>query len=325
MKYQNLPAFYKHLTSSFPHHLCSSYLILTSDEEEKRSIIHQLLSFLPGKRASFRAKAEDYSIQELLDPFLSFSLFEETPVVVLEEIEALDAKEAEILKHFLKKKIDHGFLIGTAKSKTSFSSSFEKSGVVVDLLEEKPWDRDKRVADQLIQKVQKLGKTISSRAFSLFLELVGKESSILHRELEKLITYVGDKALIDEEDVIAVTSFLKAKTIWQVAEELVFEKKIPVGSEFTFSAMVAPIRSQLQLGKKIAELISSNIPFSEWHSYLPKIFPKMLEKRAMQVQKLGASYFDKALDHLFSLELLSRHGQTHEEALLSLFGGMLGR
>lgn len=325
MKYQNTTAFYKHLASSFPHHLCSSYLILTSDEEEKKGIETHLLSLLPEKKPSFRAKTEDVSIEKVLDPFLSFSLFEERPIVILEEIETMQSKDAEIFKKFLKKKIDRGFLICTARSKTSLSSHFEKIGVVLDLLDEKPWDRDKRVADQLIQKAQKLGKTISARAFSLFLEQVGKESSILHRELEKLITYVGDRSLIDEKDVMTVTSFLKAKTIWQMAEELVFEQKIPVSSEFGFSAMVAPIRSQLQLGKKMAELIASNIPFSEWNSYLPKIFPKTLEKRALQVRKLGASYFDKALIHLFSLELLSRHGQSHEEALLTLFGGMLGR
>ncbi|MBI3901220.1 MAG: hypothetical protein HY324_03595 [Chlamydiia bacterium] len=204
-------------------------------------------------------------------------------------------------------------------------SSFEKDGVVLDLSDEKPWDKEKRLTEELIKKGLLEKKKIAPEAIALLFERVGKELAFLDSELDKLIAYVGERDLILGQDVLAITAETATRTLWSFAEEMIWEKKMDAEIPFPFSALAAPLRSQLHIGRTILSLCSTSVPTESWSLYLPKMWPKTLEKRTRQAQALGVEYFDKGLRHLFDLELLARSGQDHEEALLFLFGGLLGR
>ena len=102
------------------------------------------------------------------------------------------------------------------------------------------------------------------------------------------------------------------------AEEMIWE----AGASFDptlFHGLIPALRSQLELGLKLATLIEQQIPSHEWSSHLPKIWPKILEKRASAASRLGSSYFRKGIEKLFQIELLSRSQSTQFGALLDLF------
>jgi DNA polymerase III subunit delta len=67
------------------------------------------------------------------------------------------------------------------------------------------WDTDK-VLSWLLQRVKLYGKKISGGAANLLMGTVGLNLRMLDKELEKIATYVGEKEMIEEQDVSVLAS-----------------------------------------------------------------------------------------------------------------------
>lgn len=316
MKYQNLKSFQKHLMSAAPHHLCRLYLVAIHDDFERNQVLDQILSYLPPSAS--RLSGADTSLRECLDAIQSTNLFGES-IVVLDEVEKRSKKELEALS--LQLVPPSGYVLLGARSKTaSLSAVVEKEGVILDLLEEKPWDKEKRLSEQLIERTQNAGKRLTSDALSLLFERLGADLALLESEIDKLICYVGDQEVIGREEILALSPASRTATLWQIAEEVIWE-----GGEFpsldgtSFHGLIPALRNQLHLGLTLSTLIEEKCPSDQWSRFLPKLWPKTLEKRSSQAARLGSSYFQKGLKKLFDIELLSRSHSTQYRSLLDLF------
>jgi len=315
MKYQNLKAFQKHLASAAPHNLCRLYLLLIGDDFERAKTLDAILSFLPVPPLRF--SGVDCDLQALLDAAQNFSLFGES-VVVLDEAEKLSKKQAQTLGEHLKS--PSGYFLIASRGKTSLSGAIEAEGVILDLLEEKPWDREKRLAEQLAERAKNAGKRLAPDAAALLFERLGVDAALLESEMDKLICYVAERPLISREDILQISAASKSSTLWQTAEEVIWEGgEFPSLDSAAFHALIPALRSQLHTGFALATLIEEKTPPDQWNRYLPKLWPKMLEKRSSQAARLGAPYFRKGLEKLFEIELLSRSASTQYRALLDLF------
>ncbi len=352
MKYHNLRSFQKHLASAAPEHLCRCYLIAIPDDYERAKAIGAIRSYLSSSEATeCLAKCEEKpnlqsqalrpgcslaaqpivfngaegSVRAIADALLSPTLFGGEPVVLVDEAEKMDKKELQAFSDLVGNMRLYGYLLCGQRSKTILNASFEKGGVVLDLTEEKPWDKEKRLAEQLFERAANGGKRLAADAAPLLFERLGFDAALLDAELDKLICYAGDRPTIERSDIFRISPHSRTQTLWMAAEEIVWEGGSPSLDAGSFHGLIPTLRSQLTLGMKIASLAASQTPREEWSAHLPKIWPKTLEKRSAQAIKLGVSYFQKGLDLLFEIELLSRTGQTNEAALLDLFRCSLGR
>lgn len=259
------------------------------------------------------------NLSSLFEAMHSPSLFGGDPVIYFDETEKLSKQEQQALGRFLEQPINSGYLILGARSKTIFMSGAEKQGVVVDLLEEKPWEKEKRLAEQIGERVERAGKKLSSDVAPLLLERIGSDAPLLDQEIDKLLSFVGERLNIERSDVFRITGASRLQTIWQIADEMIWEKAEVAVAGDLFHSLVPLLRSQLQLGLKLASFVETKLPRDQWDQYLPKIWPKTLEKRTAQATKKGSGWFRRSLDLLFELELLSRDGSTQTAALLDLF------
>lgn len=315
MKYQNLKSFQKHLSSAAPHNLCRVYLIAIGDDFERAKAIDAILSYLSTPATRF--SGAECSLRDVIDATQSMSLLGDS-VVVLDEVEKLAKKQIQTLCDTLN--FSSGYVLFGARSKTALAALVEKEGVVLDLSEEKPWDKEKRLAEQLIERAKTLGKRLSPECAPLLIERLGTDAAVLDSEIDKLACYVGDRPLISQEDILKISPVSRASTLWQTAEEVIWE-----GAPFSsidstaFHGLVPALRGQLHLGLTLATLIEERRPSDEWNQYLPKLWPKTLEKRSSQAARLGSTYFRKGLEKLFEIELLSRSNCTQYQALLDLF------
>ncbi len=316
MKYQNLKSFQKHLASAAPHHLCRIYLVSVSDDFERAKVIDLILSYIsiPASRYS----AADCDLRDCLDAMQSLSLLGES-VVVLDEVEKLSKKQLELLGNRLSSPA--GYVLLGSRSKTAqLTAVVEKEGVVFDLLEEKPWDKEKRLAEQLVERAKNAGKRLSPEAAPFLIERLGADSALLESEIDKLICYTGERPLIGREDILAISPASRTATLWQTAEEVIWERgEFPVLDSSAFHGLIPALRNQLHLGLSLSTLIEEKCPSDQWSRYLPKLWPKTLEKRSSQAASLGTAYFRKGLEKLFEIELLSRSNSTQYRALLDLF------
>gem|GEM_PF-927669 len=317
MRYLSLRAFRKHLASAAPDHLCRCYLAAIPDDYERGAAIRDVLSYFPGRpRMSFNGT--EAACRDLSEALSSPSLFGGDPVVVLDEAEKMGKKELAALAELAMAPL-YGYLVCGARTKGVLGAAFEKAGVVFDLSEEKPWEKEKRLAEQIADQAQSLGKRLASDAGPLLFERIGPDPALLDSEIEKLACFVGTRPTIERSDVFRVSALSRASALWQIAEGIVWEGEIPPPGDSPFHGLVPALRSQLQIGLKISELSASGTPRSEWSGHLPKVWPKLLDKRIGQVAKLGSRYFQHGLDLLFQIEILSRTGSSSEEALLDLF------
>ena len=315
VRYQNLKSFRKHLSSAAPHNFCRCYLIAIHDDYERKKAIDASLSAISAPGSAVRSP----NIASLLEALQSPSLFGGETVGWIDEAEKLPKNEQQELARFLHNPIDGSYLLVGARGKTAFMNEMEKQGVVLDLLEEKPWEREKRLAEQLEERVQSAGKKLSSDVIPLLFERIGTDAALLDQEIDKLLCFVGERLNIERSDLFRITGASRSHTLWHTADEIVWEKGDVALAADAFHPLIPLLRSQLQLGLKLATLIETKVPSQEWSAYLPKIWPKTLEKRSTQASQKGSAWFRKGLDLLFEIELLSRDGSSQTVALLDLF------
>jgi DNA polymerase-3 subunit delta len=315
MKYQNLKSFQKHLSSAAPHNLCRVYLIAMADDFERNKALDAILSYLVTPPTRF--SGANCEVRDVLDAMQSMSLLGES-IVVLDEVEKIAKKSLQLLIDNLN--FSSGYALFGSRSKTALASLVEKEGVILDLLEEKPWDREKRLAEQLSDRAKNAGKRLDSDSAQLLFERLGTDSALLESEIDKLICYVGNNLTITRDDILKLSPASRTSTLWQTAEEVIWEQgEFPPLDSTAFHGLIPALRSQLHLGLSLSTLIEERCPADQWNRYLPKLWPKTLEKRSSQAARLGPAYFRKGLDKLFEIELLSRTNSTQYRALLDLF------
>jgi DNA polymerase III subunit delta len=320
VKYQNLKSFQKHLASAAPHNLCRLYLVAIHDDFERAKALDQILSYL--STAPNRFSGAHCELRDCLDAMQSLSLLGES-VVVLDEAEKLSKKELETLSQSLS--APAGYVLFGVRSKTaSLAAIVEKEGVILDLLEEKPWDKEKRLSEQLIDRAKNAGKRLAPEVGPLLLERLGIDPALLESEIDKLICYVGERPVIISDDILAISPASRTATLWQTAEDVIWEGgEFPTLDSTGFHALLPALRNQLHLGLALSTLIEEKRPSDQWTRYLPKLWPKTLEKRSSQAARLGSSYFRKGIEKLFDIELQSRSSSTQYRALLDLFRAQL--
>jgi len=98
----------------------------------------------------------------------------------------------------------------------------QKVGVVVDLSLEGDSTRKSRqlreeqVLKHLNERLKKEKKKIDVPARSLFLDRTGYDLRIINQELDKLITFVGDRGAIERRDVEEVVGLSKEEAIYEI-------------------------------------------------------------------------------------------------------------
>src|SRR3989344_3993931 len=150
MKYTSLDAFHKHLQSAAPHLLSKIYLCLVKDPYEREVIFQKIFSYFPSKPIRFQAG--EVEIKEFLNAIHSMGLFD-PPLVLLDSVEKLKKQEVEVISVNLQNLASTLILGGSQK--TSLSDLVEKEGVILDLLGEKAWEREKRIQDHLMAMAKK--------------------------------------------------------------------------------------------------------------------------------------------------------------------------
>ncbi len=325
MKYNNINFFKKDYSNKSFERPYLFLVIVPNDYERKKTIEH-ITKHPSLKSFTFtRFSAQTTKLSRALSTFQSLSLLDGEPFVILDDLEAYKKDETLSLVNFLKDN-DANIILACAEKNSAIFNIIEKKGIVIDLSQEKPWEKEKRLAEFVLEKCMAANKSISSVNIEKLLERIGLEMSSIENEVDKLITYIGDKKSIELEDINSICSISSQSAIWKLSEEIVWGRpsfdNLSIEPSF-FHTLVSAIRFQLQLGYKLASLIENGVSPSEYSNYLPRMFPKVLEKKKEIANIYGSKYFKKALEHLFEVDLLSKNNVNCYATLLDLFKAKL--
>jgi len=321
VRYSNLLGFEKHLSASVPHQLCRVYVIFSADDFERKQAIDAVLRYVlsPDGMAE-RFFGSNATVQNILEALDRPALFSPQSVVVFDDAEK---KLLEDLSLHFKEPRSFGYLIIGSKHKSS-ARFFEMHGVILDLTDEKPWEKEKRWMEQLHEKARGAGKRLAPDAAQWMIERLDRDAALHASEMDKLICYCAHKSTIACSDVVSICSASRMHTLWQIADDLVWGKIFRADAADTrdasfFYGLLASLRQQLMIGIRMHDLCHRKVPFAEWPSSFPKMWPKTLEKKAQVAERFGFDYFRGGLDRLFDVELLAKNCAVPLDALFDFY------
>lgn len=324
MKYQSVASFDKHLREAFPDHLSRIYMVATACDFERKKMIEKVTALLCRKDSQAQIANYDASvtsIEAVLEQLNTKTLFGGYSIVVFDVVEKLKKADAEKLAEYLFSPSHDSFLVlGANKALAELYQKGKKEMVVLDLSEEKPWERQRRLNEWLFEEAKTAEKHLSSEAAAYIFEHIGFDMPSLHQELVKLICYVGARPSIQLHDAKAICSSRYTQTGWQLADGLIWGKEvISEGKNVDPFLLIGQLRYQLQMGCQITSLLEKNATPSDISRLFPNLRPQVLEKYVAGARQKKTAYFRKGLIALYDLECASKSSALDPQLLLDRF------
>ncbi len=328
VKYQNLAAFEKHLEQASKLHLSRIFLVVSSCSYERRKVVDKILSAIRVKEGEVRFQGMEGtpgSVEEGLEGLNTVSLLEGKQVFYLDGVDKLKKNGVTPLAEYAAHPSPFAYLILGASSGKALSELYtrgKKELIACDLSEEKPWDRKDRLKRMLIEYAAKSGKRVGGDALEHLLENVGLNLPGLEQEVEKLITYAGERKEITLQDVHTLCAAQKSSTLWQLAEAIAWREPYPKGEESVDLSLLLPLlavlRTQFQQGLTLALLLERGTPYAELSPYFPTVKSGALDKMLPLCKARRAPFFKRALDLLFEVELMAKNSSLDPALILDL-------
>ena len=229
MKFNRATAFEKHLLEAKKEHLAPVYLVAIPDAYERKRMAEQVAMrisfFYPN--STFTTK-EAIPIMHLLDELNTISLFEKNRIIFYDSIQSIRKEELNSLtRYFANPASSTYLLLGVSYAKIAQEIYMEgkKDLISCDFTEEKPWDRKDRLKNYLKGFVSSRKKKCSLSLIEQLLEKRGMDLAILEQDLEKIITFIGERLTIQEMDLAAVCTDQKLANLWQLSDGILFSKQ----------------------------------------------------------------------------------------------------
>jgi DNA polymerase-3 subunit delta len=332
VKYDNLRAFEKHLESAAPQHFAPIYTILAKEEAALKEAAYILIkALLPDQKnrdlhlLQFHTPPEQHST--IFMEADAFSLFASKQVIWLQQADKFKKEQMDLLLTYLQRSSLPHYLIFSASNlnkNSLFYKVLEKEGVVLELSEMKPWEKEKGLMEWLQRLVAKEQKVMAPSTCQLFIHRCGVDVPMLQQELYKLFCYVGERQQIVPQDIEAICVATNTHTIWQLGEAL-FYWNSAVALNISHALLrdgqpllplLRQLRSQFQTHYQIATVLAQGGTAQHVIQDFPYMKGQILEKHLHMVQSYGLSYLKKGLLFIDAAEIQAKTVSIEDDLLI---------
>ncbi|NIO48543.1 MAG: DNA polymerase III subunit delta [Candidatus Aminicenantes bacterium] len=278
-----------------------------------------------------RFNLEDNSWAEVIDSARALPIFISPWRIIVVEVpkgkkENLSSGEESILKDYFSSPPSKTVIIivfsGKIKKNTSLFKFFSSISSAVVSLKELKYLKEKALYAWMDKKFLTQGKTAELEAKIKLQELVGNDLRRVSNEIEKLITFVGEKKVIELDDVNQVSGWVKTFFEWEIADSLGkadFERSLIVLNNL-FKEGVKPEYILGSMAKFFRDIFLAKLLLKEKSMDRKAIFKEL---RPHIQEKFGNFYASKfkeffSLVEKFSMRDLSRVLAELEEVDLKM-------
>ncbi len=334
MKYSNLGAFEKHLEGAAPNHLAEVYLILAKEAFVRKQAVDRLVGLALKGEASpdlclQTFDGERHDVQPILQELEALSFFVKRKLVVVHNADAFNKDATAKFEAYFAAPNRTTCLVlvsATINRATNFYKKAEKVGVVLDIAEDKPWEREKIVAEWLRAETLRLGKQMTASTCQLLVKQLGADQALLQTELQKLACYVGERPLIDERDVAALCGSINQDNGWQLGEAIFNNaatsalriSKALLNDGTAVIALLRQIRSQFQTEYQVCTLMAQGGTAADVTQEFPYMKGAILDRHLRQAQTYGMSRFRKGLLAIDEAELQAKNSAIDPDFLTEM-------
>lgn len=266
--------------------------------------------------ALLRFSGDDLSKASLEEALFSPSLFADT-LVVVEKAHELEDKALELIASFIKRPTPKISLILHSQK----ALDLPKELPVEVIGEVKPWDKQAKMATWIASYLKEQGVKASAQIASNLATRSASDRFLLSQELDKLITYVGDKKEVTQADVEAICTLEHNETIWQLTDAFLERNrqralsllKNLLDQEMSAYLIVRQLRNVCHQALMMLSLKDNGENVQE---HFPQLRGKLFEKNFRLAQEAGSPYLTKALLHIDKTELALKDAPFDETLLL---------
>lgn len=334
MKYNNLRAFEKHLEEASTVSFSGMYMIIAKDSFERNSAVESLLKHvLRGeKHPELCAKifdGDNINVPVLFEELLSSTLFSPKKVVVVKLTDSLSASLRMALEGVVEK-IAPGTIfvlaMGSMNHSTNYYKRAEKAGVILEIPESKPWEREKALLEWVNTQLNPLGKRMHPEACQLLVKQVEGQMALLYNELEKLLCFIGDRNEITIQDVSTICTSNNIETVWQLGEA-VFRRDVTSAlriskalllEENNLIGFLRQLRGQFQTEFQICSLLANGGNTREVMQLFPYMKGAILDRHIRLAQEYGLPSFKKGMQQIDAFETMAKNSTTDNDLLAEM-------
>lgn len=259
---------------------------------------------------------------DIIDSALTLPVFAPRRLVTVKDAHLLPGAEMDQLLSYLKNPVPETCLLFVAEkidSRRKFFQQFKKTGTLVEFKPVSERELPKYVRTFLDDRDYK----ISADALDLFCGVVGASLHEVHGELEKLLTYLGERTLIDLTDVQAVVSRGRLENIFELgnavgsgnaAAALGLVKQLTDAGEAPLKILSLLVRHFRQLWK-VRELQVQNRNPRDIASVAGVPY-FVVEQLVRQGKRFSRNDFQRAYELFLETDLAMKSSGSDAEALL---------
>lgn len=300
----------------------SLYLIILKDPEERKTALQTVLNATKGPTSAFQPDL--FSLKGFLEEVNTLPLLAKNKTVILYDVDQLNDEALEGIMAYLSNPSSWVQLLlsaATFHSQSKLVKIVEKNGVLLRCKEEKPWEKEKRLAEWLAHEAAEEGVTFSPSLIQLFIKSV--DPACLRNEFEKLICFAGEKKEITKEAIRRLASPMRHETLWQLGDALFersFPKAVTIGTALleegmAFIPFLAHLRTQVHTGMQILQTYHKGGGQAVTESF-PYLKGGFLEKKLALLQGYGLFRMQTALIYLFETEVQAKNSAAEPSLLL---------
>lgn len=300
----------KHIDPSSP--LC---LIICEDGKEREEGVN---AYLKRGRVLIEPEAFERFGQEVE------TIFMHTHHVLLSRVDKLKKAQLDQVVAYASNPNRQVALCMTAASLVGkLVAAVDQHGIVFQLPKEKPWEREKRLADVLSHMAAKRGVSFPLDIASEFVKSFGTDKIQLCHELEKLICYVSDRKAITRDDIQAISTPMSQQTLWELADAI-FMRDFK-GAHKIMQALLlegvnifpilSSLRTQNESAKRMLLLAQSGGQASVQKEF-PYLKGRLYDRKLTLYRRYGAQRLTAFSNTLFKTELEARDSSQEPAFIL---------
>ncbi|MBA3815435.1 MAG: DNA polymerase III subunit delta [Parachlamydiaceae bacterium] len=334
MKYNNLRAFEKHLEGAAPQHFSDIYMILAKEDYERKSALDLLIKIVLKKEVSPDLclqifDAEKHTVDNVLSELEMLAFFAKKRLIVVHNADKFEKASALKMESYFNVPNRSACLVLIAPSvnrATNFYKKAEKVGIILDIAEEKPWEREKSLADWLGTAALAEGKQIEQSTCRALVKQLGTDQCLLQQELLKLVCYVGQRASITEKDVSTICGSVNSENAWQLGEAI-FRRDVATALRISKAllndgvaliALLRQIRSQFQTEFNICSILMQGGSGDEISREYPYMKGQILERHIQNARSYGMLSLKEGLLKVDQTELQAKNSSVDPDFLAEM-------
>ena len=332
MKYSFIHEFEKSIKGTSPENFSSIYLLISKDSFERKEAEGLLIRHLLGEGISKEQAVsvldgERESIQSILAELSSLSFFAPRRIVLVQNGEKLDKESLGKLEKYMDSPLPNTCLIVSAEAinrATKFYKKGEAAAIVLDIQEEKPWEKENNLVLKLSHWVKQAEKSIDPETARYLVQFAGSDPAVLRSEIEKVCSYVGSRNTISIQDIAAICTGVNTETAWQLGDAI-FRREgaaaIRIANALleegvNFFAFIRQIRSQFQTKLHISTLLAQGGGAEEVQQKFPYMKGQILQQNLQLSKSYGMAALKKGILAIDEAELMAKNSSIDVELIV---------